>query len=245
MAQEVFKRYEKKYMLTKSQYKKFIAKTAERLVVDQYGKHTICNIYFDTKNYSLIRNSIEKPVYKEKLRLRSYGVPSMNSPVFLEIKKKYDGIVYKRRVQMTLAEAYRYLSGGEIGLQSQILSEIDWFMKFYEPIPKVYLAYDRIAMYDIHDPELRITFDTNIRWRTRSMELEKGAWGDVLLDKDLYIMEVKISDAMPVWLADILDELEIYPASYSKYGTCYQEYLSKGISSGEQEKSSIGGIYCA
>lgn len=246
MAQEVFKRYEKKYILTKEQYKKFIEATSQRLTVDQYGKHTICNIYFDTKNYSLIRNSIEKPVYKEKLRLRSYGVPDMDSTVFLEIKKKYDGIVYKRRVEMTLAEAYQYMSGGRIEREGQILNEIDWFKKFYAPVPKVFLAYDRVAMYDIYDRDLRVTFDTNIRWRNKSVELENGAWGDTLLGGDRYIMEIKIGDAMPVWLADVLDSLKIYPASYSKYGTCYEKYLSKGVSSKTTKvNQNIGGIYCA
>ncbi len=247
MAQEVFKRYEKKYILTKEQYEKFRSMTESRLAVDQYGKHTICNIYFDTGNYSLIRNSIDKPVYKEKLRLRSYGIPEKDSTVFLEIKKKFDGIVYKRRVPMSLDEAYSYINGGEIGKKGQILSEIDWFMSFYKPLPKVYLAYDRIAMYDTIDTSVRITFDTNIRWRDKSLGLEKGAWGATLLNEDQYIMEVKISDAMPLWLAEILDNLEIYPASYSKYGNCYTQFLSQGIHSDEmiaKEKNS-GGIYCA
>ena len=250
MAQEVFKRYEKKYILTRAQYKRIREKTAERLVVDQYGKHTICNIYFDTENYSLIRTSIDKPVYKEKLRLRSYGIPGGGSTVFLEIKKKFQGIVYKRRVPMTLDEAYTYIQGGDIGRHSQILNEIDWFMGYYKPIPKVYIAYDRVAMYDKYDPELRVTFDTNIRWRDSSIGLENGDSGDVLLGDDTYVMEIKIGDAMPVWLADILDELEIYPGSYSKYGTCYETYLSKGIHSDEaihaaEFAAKLRGAYCA
>ena len=247
MAQEVFKRYEKKYILTKEQYEKFRSMTEGRLEVDQYGKHTICNIYFDTSNYSLIRNSIEKPVYKEKLRLRSYGTPDRNSAVFLEIKKKFDGIVYKRRVQMSLDEAYSYINGGGIEKEGQILSEIDWFMDFYKPLPKVYLAYDRIAMYDTLDTSVRITFDTNIRWRDKAVGLEKGAWGATLLGEEQYIMEIKISDAMPMWLAEILDELKIYPSSYSKYGNCYTQFLSQGIHSDEimTKEKNAGGIYCA
>ncbi len=229
MAQMVFQRYEKKYMLTAEQHKAFIEKASHRLLPDRYGLHTICNIYFDTDSYSLIRKSIEKPVYKEKLRLRSYGIPTSDSPVFLEIKKKFDGIVYKRRVEMTLDEAYRYINSRKAEEKSQILNEIDYFMDFHKPVPKVYLAYDRVAMFDCENPCVRITFDTNIRWRDNEIGLENGAWGENMLGNDKYIMEIKIPDAMPLWLCDILDELKIYPVSYSKYGTCYSEYLAKGI----------------
>lgn len=247
MAQEVFKRYEKKYMLTAAQYKKLCHMASDRLVIDEYGKHTICNIYFDTDNYSLIRSSIEKPVYKEKLRLRSYGIPTADSTVFLEIKKKFDGIVYKRRTQMTLDEAYKYINGEEIDKSGQILNEIDWFMNFYKPVPKVYLAYDRVAMYDKYDSSVRVTFDTNIRWRDAVLGLENGAWGAVLLDEDKYIMEIKISGAMPMWLSSILDRLKIYPASYSKYGTCYSDFLSKNIHSDDilNKQQNVGGFNCA
>ena len=228
MAQVVFKRYEKKYILNGSQYRAFIEKTSHRLVQDKYGKHTICNIYFDTDNYALVRKSIEKPAYKEKLRLRSYGIPSSASHVFVEIKKKFDGIVYKRRVEMTLEEAYRYIYKRETENDSQILNEIDYFLDFHKPDPKVYLAYDRIAMFDKENPCVRVTFDTNIRWRDAEIELENGAWGDTMLDNDTYIMEIKIPDAMPMWICDVLDELKIYPQSYSKYGTCYREHLLQG-----------------
>lgn len=245
MAQEVFQRYEKKYIITSSQYKRLCRMVSDRLTVDEYGKHTICNIYFDTDNYSLIRSSIEKPVYKEKLRLRSYGIPSENSPVFLEIKKKFDGIVYKRRTQMTLEEAYEYINGKGTEKNSQILNEIDWFMNFYKPVPKVYLAYDRVAMYDKYDPSVRVTFDTNIRWRDDLMGLENGAWGAVLLDGDRYIMEIKIGGAMPMWLSSVLDSLKIYPSSYSKYGTCYSKFLSKNIHSEDILEKKTGGFNCA
>ena len=135
--------------------------------MDNYGEHTICNLYFDTDDYELIYSSIEKPVYKEKLRLRSYGVPEKNSKVFLELKKKYQGIVYKRRVEMTFQEAINYLSQGiHPDCDSQILKEIDYFKNFYHPVPKVIIAYDRIAYAGIEDKELRITFDKNTRCTT-------------------------------------------------------------------------------
>ena len=146
MAQEVFKRYEKKYMLTREQYNQLMSSLITKMCPDSYGKHTICNIYFDTPDYQLIRTSLDKPVYKEKIRLRSYGVPKEDDTVFLELKKKYDGVVYKRRVPMTLREARNYLYKGikpEKG--SQILREIDYAYQFYQTKPMVYLAYERIA----------------------------------------------------------------------------------------------------
>ncbi len=254
MAQQVFKRYEKKYILTAEQRSAFIAAADGMLDYDGYGSYTICNIYFDTPNYSLIRNSIEKPEYKEKMRLRCYNTkPDGDSKVFLELKKKFDGVVYKRRVSLTLDEAYRYINGEDIGKDSQVLHEIDYFMDFYNPSPKVYLAYDREAFVGRDNPDFRLTLDTNIRWRDSNLGLENGDCGDILLGDDKYVMEVKISDAEPLWLARLLSELEIYPASYSKYGTCYKECLSKGIHSSdtaiaEADKKTaliLGGVYCA
>lgn len=227
MAQEIFKRYEKKYILTKEQYKRFVEETSERLTVDQYGKHTICNIYFDTKNYSLIRSSIEKPVYKEKLRLRSYGVPDMDSTVFLEIKKKYDGVVYKRRISLSYNEAMNYLEKGvPPDNKSQIFKEIDWLLNFYKAKPKVFIAYDRIAMYGVKDEELRITFDTAIRSRFEDLDLAMGDSGRLLLPKDNYLMEIKAAGAMPLWLARTLSELRIMPVSFSKYGNVYKRKMT-------------------
>lgn len=159
----VFKRYEKKYLLNEKQYNAFTEFLENKMVPDQYGKYTISNIYYDTLNYQLIRASIEKPVYKEKLRLRSYGIPSENDTVFVELKKKYNKVVYKRRVPMKLKDAKLYLEQGQLCSPScQILNEINWFLKFYHPIPQIYIAYDRIAMSSKENPDLRITFDTNI-----------------------------------------------------------------------------------
>ncbi|SHO44641.1 polyphosphate polymerase domain-containing protein [Anaerocolumna xylanovorans] len=221
-----FERIEKKYLLSSKDYDLLKNRLLPYMKMDQYGLHTICNIYFDTENYELVRNSIEKPVYKEKLRLRSYGVPTGNSKVFLEIKKKYKGIVYKRRVSITLEEAVRYLGHGiKPAIDNQILREIDYFIHFYKPIPKVYLAYDRIALYGITDPDIRITFDQNIRSRLTDLDLSKGDYGKYLLDQSNVLMEIKVPAAYPLWLANILSDLRIYPASFSKYGNVYKENL--------------------
>lgn len=222
--QEVFKRYEKKYMLDVRQYQALLDRILPRLKPDAYGQYTICNIYYDTPEYALIRHSIEKPVYKEKLRLRSYGVPGAEDTVFLELKKKYDGIVYKRRVALSLAEAEAYLAKGVApSKQGQIMEELNWFTSRYFLQPAVYLAYDRIAYQCREDANLRMTFDTGIRCREQEMGLGAGDAGKVLLPKDQVLMEIKIPGVMPLWLARTLSELQIYPASFSKYGTFYME----------------------
>lgn len=221
-----FERIEKKYLLSGKEYELLRNRLLPYMKMDQYGLHTICNIYFDTANYELARASIEKPVYKEKLRLRSYGIPTDNSKVFLEIKKKYKGIVYKRRVSMTLEEAVRYLRHGiRPAMDNQILREIDYFLHFYKPVPKVYLAYDRIALYGITDSDIRITFDQNVRSRLTDLDLAKGDHGKYILDTDSVLMEIKVPAAYPLWLASILSDLGIYPVSFSKYGTVYKENL--------------------
>ena len=230
MAQNIFKRYEKKYMLTQQQYRFLQEHLQGRMKIDEYGLHTICSIYFDTDDYALIRASLQKPVYKEKLRLRSYGIPSScDETVFLELKKKYKGVVYKRRVGMSLSEYRNYQSANLRPIcDGQILHEVDWFQHLRHTTPKVFLAYDRIAMYCEEDSELRITFDQNIRWRDHHLSLSFGDEGYSLLPEEHQndvLMEIKIPAAMPLWLSALLDEAGIFPTSFSKYGYCYQHYI--------------------
>ena len=234
-----FKRYEKKYMLDEQQYATLCLLLNGSMTADQYGLHTICNIYYDTSSYELIRTSIEKPLYKEKLRLRSYGVPKNGDMVFVEIKKKFEGIVYKRRIQLALDDARSYLASGNNPKEScQIMHEIDWFLKMYSPAPKIFIAYDRLALFGNDDENLRITFDCNIRFRESSLDLSKGSFGTPLLESGKIIMEIKIPGTMPLWLSRILSSLEIFPHSFSKYGTCYKNHIFS-------ETLKKGGVYCA
>ena len=225
MAQTVFKRYETKYFLTKEQEVEFLKRIEGRMVMDQYGEHNICNIYFDTEDFDLARLSIAKPVYKEKLRLRSYGVPEgPRSKVFVEIKKKYDGIVYKRREELTLLEAENYLYKGEHpDKDTQIMREIDWFLKTNKVLPQVYLAYDRRAFYEVENPDFRLTLDRNIRARRKQLNLAEGSVGEAILPDNITLMEIKIPGIMPLWMAQILSDMKIYPASFSKYGYYYMK----------------------
>ncbi len=223
MSQLVFNRYEKKYLMPGTVYEELGERLQEHMVVDQYGLSTICNIYYDTKDDLLIRRSIEHPKYKEKLRLRSYGVPKKDSKVFLEIKKKYKRIVNKRRIELPLDVAYDYLNLGiRPGNECQILREIDFFLQRYQLEPRLYLAYDRIALYGKEDPEFRLTFDSRIRSRRMSVGLEYGDFGTLLLPDSWYLMESKIQNAAPKWFSDLLTELRIYSTSFSKYGNIYK-----------------------
>ena len=222
----IFERIEKKYLLNEEKYQALLKVLLKYMQEDEYGLTTICNIYFDTENNDLIRKSIDKPKYKEKLRLRSYGVPKDEDRVFIEIKKKYDGVVYKRRVSMNLKEANEYLDYGiKPNKTNQIMKEIEYFISYHKPKPKLFLAYDRVAYYGKEDSNLRVTVDRNIRSRDYDLDLSKGDYGDRLLDNDMYIMEIKIPMAMPMWLTKELTRLQIFPTSFSKYGNIYKKNL--------------------
>ncbi len=226
MAVNVFERTEEKYIVDGALIEKFVGELKDYLKPDKYGQYTICNIYLDNDDYQMIRTSIEKPAYKEKIRLRSYGCPNANSNVFLEIKKKYKGVVGKRRINIPLWEAENYIEEGiPPSDDSQIFHEIDYLMKFYRPTPKLYLAYNRTALVGIDHPDLRITFDNRVRSRTDDLYLEHGDKGDLFLDSDMYIMEIKTNNAMPLWLVHTLSELAVYPTSFSKYGQIYQKKM--------------------
>lgn len=229
MAQNIkysFERFEKKYFLTPEQMNSLVSGMAPFVRPDEYGQYTICNIYYDTDDFRLIRESIEKPAYKEKLRVRSYGVPESGGKVFIELKKKYDGVVYKRRITAA-PEAVSPILDGTVVASSQIGREIEWFQHYYKTSPKVFIAYDRTAFAGIDDSELRITFDTNMRWRDSDLDLRFGDAGLPIIGGDRVLMEVKLPGTCPLWLAHLLSSVRAAPASFSKYGTCYCEHIIK------------------
>lgn len=229
MAQDIFKRVEVKYLLNEDQYLRFREINSDKIIEDEYGLSKISSIYFDTNGYDLIRESLEKPVYKEKLRLRGYGDINENSPLYLELKKKYDGIVYKRRIKLGYTEAMDYLYKNiPPKHDSQILREIDYFIKYYRPEKSTYISYDRIATYGKEDKELRITFDKNIHVAFDRNNLINGEEGKTIIPDGYRLMEIKVSGAMPKWLTDSLSELNIYPTSFSKYGKACKDYLEYG-----------------
>ncbi len=231
------KRYEKKYIVTTLQYMKLKELLKDITRADKHGNKTICNIYFDTPDFKLVRKSLEKPVYKEKFRIRSYGIADDNSEVFAEIKKKYDGVVYKRRVSFKHNEMFglniNQLKEISTETESQILSEIDSMFNLYDGLqPKMFICYDREALFTTDESGIRLTFDKNIMYRTEDLVLDKHTRGHRVLDRDKYILEVKTGAAMPIWLAEALNTLKIYPASFSKYGVAYQKFTGEVIIDG-------------
>ena len=225
MAKNVFHRLEYKYVVSLEQYNSIINKIKEVLKEDEHGSTTIQSLYFDTPNYRLIRESIEKPTFKEKLRLRSYGLLKKDQQAFLEMKRKSERVVYKRRVKMTEDEAFDFISYKNDGFDDQISKELKYFRDFYKELkPAILLLYDREAYYL---DNLRVTFDTNIRYRLEDLNLSSSLEG-TLLDEGIIIMEVKTIGAIPLWLVKLLSDNQIYKTSYSKYGTAYKKLMCKG-----------------
>ena len=224
----IFKRYEKKYRLSAQEYNKFMSCIRDKLVPDKHGKSTLCSLYLDTPSFRLIRDSIDAISYKEKLRLRSYGVPTNDKKIFFEIKKKYKGVVYKRRVSMSKSESFEYIESGKMPIQSQIMREIDYLMHFYDqPKPNVCILCEREAYFLQEDGNIRLTFDKNLRYRFGFPTEENINEGTPIVNDGEYILEIKTPGAMPIWLAHTLSECEIYPAKFSKYAHAYFDIKNK------------------
>ena len=233
-----FRRYETKYLLTEEQKSLFLREAGTHLKQDRYGEYKIFNLYLDTEDFYFIEHSLDKPVYKEKLRIRSYGAGGEDPAVFLEIKKKYRHIVYKRRITIPLSEAEEYIRSGRKPdslsdyIDNQIFSEIDFLMKKYCPTPKLFLAYERTAYSDRRFGNFRVTFDKNIR----------GSWDNLTISDDgdneyldtgienYCLMEIKCGEAMPVPYSDTLSKLKLYPVAFSKYGRMYTERFQRNES---------------
>ena len=236
MAIETFQRYENKYLLDIQTMTQLQRQIADHMELDAYNKngqtYSISNIYFDTPDSYLIRTSLQKPAYKEKLRLRAYGVPGLETPVFIEIKKKFRGLVNKRRSKIKLADACDFLANGILPEEQpchnrQVLREIAYFLQTYEIQPSLYLAYERLAYFGREDKNLRISFDTNIRSRRSDLRLEHGDWGEPLLESGQRLMEIKVTGNMPFWLARSLSDCQIKPVSFSKYGFEYKQWIGE------------------
>lgn len=224
--QAIFKRYELKYIITSEQRKRLLEIMREYTEADRYPLSTVRNIYFDTDSFRLIRRSIDSPKYKEKLRLRSYSRIEDNGRVFVEIKKKYNGVVYKRRLAMPERDAMEWICSTSSRCGTQIEREISYFKDFYAPLhPKVFLSYDREAYYSVLDNGVRITFDSNILARCDRLSLSCDVGGQALLESGLYLMEIKSPSAIPLWLTHALSREKIYKTPFSKYGTAYRKYI--------------------
>lgn len=243
MAIEVFNRHENKYLIDADTYEKIQGRLSNYMELDSYNRecetYSICNIYYDTDDNYLIRTSVSKPRYKEKLRLRSYGTPAPESKVYIEIKKKICGFVNKRRSAMGLEEAYDFLSSGELpeikpGMNRQALAEAEYILHRHSLKPKVFLSYERRAFFGTGQHDLRVSFDTAITSRRTDLKLESGVYGENMLAGGKWLMEIKVAQSIPFWLTQLLSEYKIYPRSFSKYGTEYMNSLTEST-----ENSSI------
>lgn len=241
--QAVFKRYEIKYMVTAEQKARILKAMEPYMEMDRFGRSTVRNIYFDTDDYVLARHSIAKPDFKEKLRVRSYSKADADSTVFVELKRKFDGVVYKRRVGLREADAMQWMAGTHdpavmcsLAAESpQVTSEIEYFKSLYSGLkPVLYLSYDREA-YRMRSgahaadggTEFRVTFDSNIRCRESDLTLRSEAYGTDMLEDGMFLMELKCPGAIPLWMTEVLSKEHLYKTSFSKYGTAYCCYMEE------------------
>lgn len=235
MAIKTFKRVELKYMVNQEQYEIIRKALAHHMILDKHcletGRYMIYNLYFDGEDDGIIRRSIEKPYYKEKLRLRSYQLPLCDDDlVFLELKKKIGGVVAKRRATLTYREAMEFIDSGifpesDNYLDKQVLLEIVDFLQRNPSKPKVFISYERTAFFGKDNPSFRISFDSSILTRRNKVSFLEGDFGTELMDSGLYLMEVKLCGGIPLWLCQLLSDLKIFKISFSKYGTEYRQYM--------------------
>lgn len=232
--QSVFRRYELKFLLTPAQKARILAAMAPHMELDAYGRTTIRNLYCDTDNYRLIRRSLEKPAYKEKLRLRCYGNGATGTPVFVELKKKYNGVVYKRRLAMDEQEAVDWICGkAPCPVDTQIARETDYFLQYYETLrPRVFLSYEREAYYCRENGDFRVTFDDHILARQEALSLSAPVWGTPVLPGDVVLMEIKTAGGVPLWMTEALTREGIFKQSFSKYGAYYQNSIYPNCTGG-------------
>lgn len=224
--QMIFERYELKYLLSKENYRAVRMAMMEHMEPDIYGRNTNLSLYLDTPDFLLVRRSIASPVYKEKIRIRSYGTAGPEDKVFVELKKKYRKVVYKRRIALTEDKADAWMRGQYLPADSQIVREIDYSRSFYRQLaPRILLSYDREAFYAKADRDFRLTFDRNILWRRDRLNLHSEIYGESLLEAGQVLMEVKTRAAIPLWLTEVLSREKIYRTSFSKYGRAYEQLL--------------------
>ena len=239
--QAVFKRYELKYLLTQAQKQIILRAMEPYMQLDKYGRTTIRNIYYDTDDYLLIRRSIEKPVYKEKLRIRSYKRANPESTVFVELKKKYQSVVYKRRISLPEKGAMEWIDKDHHCHDgTQIASEIEYFIDYYKTLhPVVFLSYEREAYYCTDGSDFRVTFDDTILCRQEDLSLESEAYGTPLLPDGAILMELKCSGGIPLWMTKVLSSQHIYKTSFSKYGTAYQTMIFPQLHGAKAQKCEV------
>lgn len=246
MVLKTFKRYELKYLINEEEFEAINHILKKKMDYDAYclggSRYNIYNVYYDTGDDLVIRHSLDKPYYKEKLRLRAYDIPNSKSKVFIELKKKIGGIVNKRRTVMEYDKALKFIENPVIiaknSLDKQVMEEIKFHLERYNLKAKVFIRYERLAYFAKDDSDFRVSFDSNIMTRRYDVELHKGDFGEELIGADEYLMEIKCKGGVPLWFSSLLSELKVYKTSFSKYGNEYKKYL-KGMATENKEDFSL------
>lgn len=238
MAIATFKRYEKKYLITKEQLDAILPQLLEYTELDPFclggNMYRIYSIYYDTDNHDVIRQNSSKPVYKEKMRIRSYyDRKDPEDKIFMEIKKKSEGQGNKRRIKLKIKELEPFVNDGIMPethdyLSAQVAKELAYYLKMNKVHPALYVQYDRLALFGKEDKDFRMTFDTNVRVRRSNFQFGESDEDELLLPGGEYIMEIKILGAMPLWLTEILDKNKLYSRGFSKYGVKFKQDLQNG-----------------
>ncbi|MBQ6396095.1 polyphosphate polymerase domain-containing protein [Candidatus Saccharibacteria bacterium] len=236
-------RTEEKYLISKSTKTNLLKLISKHLEKDQSIKEQVLRLYFDTKHSDLALRSMERPEFREKIRVRAYNVPKRSSPVFFEVKSKVDlglkKLGNKRRLVLPLKDFYAFLNKGEnLELlaarasendpqQLQVARELTYLFSYYQLEPKVIVSADRTAYTEKNNINFRLTFDERLRFRETDLRLEKGSAGEKFFSgpnksEENIVMEVKTMNSMPLWFVSALSELKIYSVRFSKYGKIYQ-----------------------
>lgn len=224
-----FQRVEEKYLISYDEKEELLSRINDYIEKDKFFISHIHNIYFDNVNNDLIINSLDKPIFKDKFRARSYGDMSLDGDVFLETKVKYKGVVSKRRIKLSINDFNAYVYNGKLPSDSQVFKEINYYFDYYKLKPMIYIAYDRESYKGIVDNNLRITFDSNLRSRRNDLMFKDNIFMEKYFDNDYYIMEIKAVMAMPLWLVRILSDMNIRPVSFSKYGKIYEKEMKESV----------------
>ncbi|MDO4198005.1 MAG: polyphosphate polymerase domain-containing protein [Erysipelotrichaceae bacterium] len=223
---ETFERTETKYLISREQLKEILNLTNDYLQTDRFFKGNLMSIYYDTDSYQMIRCSIEKPEYKEKIRIRSYDDVEDNDSVYVEYKKKYNGIVYKRRTTVGYKDAMENLYDASFE-DRQVAKEIKRGLIFYKDVkPKIFISTRRYSYRGKEDENLRITFDLDMKYRTDNLCLKRSDKDKTISDG--IVMEIKTVNPYPLWLVKVLNETKAYPQSFSKVGEAYIRELKNG-----------------
>ena len=221
----IFSRNEKKYIISQAQSDKLKLRLTEFMKPDKYSTYWVQNLFYDTENWDMIHTSMEKPYYKEKMRLRCYGSILETDRVFLELKKKYSGTVYKRRVPLSPSDVIA-MPIEEILLKnnSQISKELKYHIQRTGVAKKFYLSYYRNAFVCLNNSDLRLTIDTNIRYRLNNLNFVQSINYGTALDSNMFLLEIKTASNIPLWLTNLLGELGIYSTPFSKYAACFTHW---------------------